>query len=80
LDIFLGMPLYTEARIRQLCHHALSARHEQEVKRLGKELRFAIREHIHLAKESLASHVKTFPIVDAMVSGDLSKLPFRRNS
>jgi hypothetical protein len=53
--------LYTEARIRQLCHRVLSARHERDVKRLGKELRLAICEHIHIAKESLASHGKNFP-------------------
>ncbi len=76
----MDVPLYTEARIRQLCHRVLSASHERDVRRLGKELRLAIREHIHLAKESLTSHVKTFPIVDSIVSADLSKLPFRRNS
>jgi hypothetical protein len=53
----------------------LSARHERDLKRLRKELRLAIREHIHIAKESLASDGKTFPIVDVIVSDDLSTLP-----
>ena len=57
------------------CQRVLSARHERDLKRLGKELRLAIREHIHIAKESLASHGKTFPIVDVIVSDDLFTLP-----
>ena len=47
------MPEHTESRIMDLISQALAAKSEAEVDRVLPNLRFALREHIRLAKESL---------------------------
>jgi hypothetical protein len=47
------VPLYTEARIQELCKQILAAKSDEDIERVVPELRAALEEHIRLAKDSL---------------------------
>jgi hypothetical protein len=47
------VPLYTEARIQQLCKQILAAKSDEDIEGVVPELRAALEEHIRLAKDSL---------------------------
>jgi hypothetical protein len=57
------VPRYTEVRIRNLCTEALAAKTPDDVKRIVMELRIALEEHIHLAKDSLEGQVNNFALL-----------------
>jgi hypothetical protein len=57
------VPFHTEARIRDLCTEALGAKTKADIERVVTELRIALEEHIHLAKESLEVQVGNFPLL-----------------
>ena len=59
------MPVYTEARIQELCAKALAAQDNAEAERILVELRLAIEEHIYYAKSSLEAHASVISVLEA---------------
>jgi hypothetical protein len=57
------VPRYTEVRIRDLCTEALAAKNPDDFERTITELRAALEEHIHLAKDSLEVQISNFPLL-----------------
>jgi hypothetical protein len=57
------VPRYTEVRIRDLCTEALAAKTPGDFERTITELRAALEEHIHLAKDSLEAQIGNFPLL-----------------
>ena len=57
------VPRYTEVRIRDLCTEALAAKTPDDFERTITELRAALEEHIHLAKDSLEAQISNFPLL-----------------
>ena len=57
------MPRYTEVRILNLCTESIAAKTPEEFERIITELRAALGEHIHLAKDSLEGQVNNFPLL-----------------
>ncbi|HEY1471384.1 MAG TPA: hypothetical protein VGF61_20265, partial [Candidatus Acidoferrum sp.] len=60
------VPRYTELRIRDLCTEALDAKTHADFERAITELRAALEEHIHLAKDSLQAQVNNFPLLSSV--------------
>ena len=60
------MPRHTETRIRDLCTKALSAKTAADIEGIVKELRAALEEHIHLAKEALEVQRDNFSLLDGI--------------
>ena len=58
------MSLFTESKIQQLCQE-LAISTTEDVERLISELKTALVQHIHLAKESLEVQVLTLSILSA---------------
>jgi hypothetical protein len=59
------MPHYTEAKIQRLCTEAISAKSEEDIERIVKELRSALEEHVRLAKESLKAQAASLALLDS---------------
>lgn len=59
------MPVYTEARIQELCAQALAAQGDAEAERILVELRLAIEEHIYYAKNSLEAHASVISVLES---------------
>ena len=57
------VPRYTDVRIRDLCTEALAAKTPDDFERTITELRAALEEHIHLAKDSLEAQISNFPLL-----------------
>jgi predicted NBD/HSP70 family sugar kinase len=51
----LIVPTSTDAIIKQLFGRAMAAKDEAELRRVAKELRAAISEHVHMARPPLAA-------------------------
>jgi len=49
------VPTSSDAKIKQLFGQAMAAKDEAELKRVAKQLRAAITEHVRVAERSLAS-------------------------
>ena len=59
------MPVYTEARIQELCAKALAATDHLDAERILVELRLAIEEHIYYAKNSLEAHASVISVLES---------------
>jgi hypothetical protein len=69
-DTLPTVPLYTEARIQELCVEAIAATTQGEIERVVEELRRALEEHTRLARISLGSQ-----LVGMSVLGTVIQLP-----
>jgi hypothetical protein len=59
------VPVYTEARIQELCAKALAAEDATEAERILTELRFALEEHIYYAKNSLEAYASVISVLES---------------
>jgi hypothetical protein len=61
------VPRFTEDPIRQLfrqlCSQAVAADTEDKIDKIAEQLRFALEEHIRLARESLNVRATTIPLI-----------------
>jgi hypothetical protein len=57
---------YTEVRILNLCTEALAAKTPEELEQIITELRVALEEHIHLAKDKLEGQVNNFALLSGV--------------
>jgi len=59
------LPRHTEVRIDDLCARAKAANTEREVKRVLRQLRAALAEHIGLARQSLEAQISALSTLQA---------------
>lgn len=69
-DNLLCVPRFTESRINWLCEQAKSASTQEELEVVIEQLRTALQEHIHLAKESLAAQANAVNMLETISSKD----------
>jgi len=67
------VPRHTEIRIDELCAKAKTAKTEREARRVAKQLRSALAEHIGLARESLEAQVSALSTLEAKTKDYLPK-------
>jgi hypothetical protein len=58
------VPRFTESTINWLCEQAKSASTQEELEVVIEQLRTALQEHIHLAKESLSAQANAVSMLE----------------
>jgi hypothetical protein len=64
-DTIPTVPRFTEERIKRLCGEAITAKTQEDLDCVIKELRTALEEHIRLAKESLECSAIALPSLNS---------------